>query len=359
MTKSIHISDIRTFRQCRRKWLWSSPLGRNLEPTVPYVPFFTGRAIHHALEMYYSPKHIPLAKGLDQFLIEESKVIEQLGPLWPVEKASFESEVEMMRGILDHYQLWTSLDNKVYSDKNLEFISLETEFDVPLRTATGKVSAKARLGGRFDGVVKHKPTDTYWIWECKTTRSVKELIHSLANDEQCGVYIHAAQEMLGVPVAGVLYNIIRKKVPTRPKELQNGTLSQASNIDCTAFFYRQCVTDMYPDWSPDTIHGFYGPLLDSLVSKENEFFMRFPIYRTPYEIKGLMKNIFYTANEMLNPKLQLYPAPSWLNCTMCHFRSPCLTMNSGGEYEILLREEYQLRESSRSIRAEGLSTDEQ
>lgn len=355
-TTSIHISDVRTFRTCRRKWNWSSAMGRNLEPTVPYIPFFTGRAIHHCLEMYYGPRHIPLDKSLDQFLKDEKTEIDKIGVLWPSEESSFDEQIEMMRSILGHYKLWVEHDHKMYSDENLEFISLETEFDVPMVTPGGRVSKKMRLGGRFDGVVKHIPTGDYWIWECKTTRSVRELIDSLSNDEQCGVYMHAASKMLGVPIKGVLYNIIRKKVPTTPATLQNGLLSQAAKIDSTAFFYSWCIRQLCPDWSVDTIQGFYGPFLDMLAEKEQLFFMRFPVYRTEYEIKGLMKNIYYTALEMVNSKTVLYPAPGWLNCTMCHFRGPCLAMNSGSDYEVLLDAEYQPRASTH--RSEGSSTDE-
>lgn len=355
---SIHISDVRTYRTCRRRWEWSSSLGRNLEPTVPYIPFFTGRAIHHCLEMYYGPRHIPLDKALDQFLKDEQEEIAKIGELWPQEEASFDEQIEMMRGILGHYKLWVEHDHKMYADENLKFITLEQEFDVPMLTPGGRVSKKMRLGGRFDGVVQHIPTGDYWIWECKTTRSVQELVNSLANDEQCGAYMYAASKMLGVPIKGVLYNILRKKVPTQPAVLASGLLSQAAKTDCTAFFYVWCVRQLYPDWSDDTIQGFYGPLLELFKDKEAAFFLRFPVYRTPYEITGLMKNIYYTACEMIRPTTVRYPAPSWLNCTMCHFRSPCIAMNSGSDYEVLLREEFQNRVSTHSIRTEGSSTDD-
>jgi hypothetical protein len=308
--------------------------------------------------MYYGPEHIPLDKSLDKFLLDEQSEINKIGELWPQEEASFDEQIEMMRGLLGHYKLWVEQDHKMYSDENLEFISLETEFDAPLRTPGGRSSRRMRLGGRFDGVVKHIPTGEYWIWECKTTRSVQELVNSLANDEQCGAYMYAASQMLGVPIKGVLYNILRKKVPSYPQVLQSGMLSQATKTDCTDFFYRWCILQMFPDYSDDTIQGFYGGILTALREKEPVFFLRFPVYRSPYEIKGLMQNIYYTGLEMINPKTVSYPAPGWLNCTMCHFRSPCLTMNAGSDYDVLLREEYQLRASSHSLRSDGSNTDD-
>ena len=333
----IHISDIRQFRQCRRAWDWGSRFRRNLEPAVPYPPFYTGRLIHSALEHYYRDG-TPL---LDTLTAELKGAATNL---WPQEVLTFDEQEALMHNILLHYDMWIALDKKMYSDANLEFISLEREFRVPLPTPSGRRAKGLMLGGRFDGIVRHKGTGEYWIWETKTTRSIKELVSSLAHDEQCGVYMYAASKALGVPVVGVLYNIIRKKAPTRPAVLKSGLLSKAVNVDTTAFFYLNCIREMYPDWTAETIAEFFGDTLGALVSNESKFFMRYPVYRSTIEIKNLMRGIYYTAREMKRKSLYLYPSPGWLACTFCAFKSPCLTMNTGGDYEVLLREEYQPRE---------------
>ena len=330
---SIHISDVRMFRQCRRSWNWASRSKGNLEPAVPYPPFYTGRLIHSALEHYYRD-HTPMLDTLT------SELEGAATNLWPQEVMSFDEQEALMYNMLLHYQMWVSLDKKMYSDRNLEFISLEQDFEVPLPTPSGRASKKLLLGGRFDGVVKHIPTGEYWIWETKTTRSIQELTRSLANDEQCGVYMYAASKMLKVPIVGVLYNMIRKKAPTKPALLKSGLLSKAANVDCTSFFYYNAIKEMYPDWSAQTIEEFFGDILSSLLENEQKFFMRYPIYRSPVEIQNLMRGIYYTATEMTNPHLHLYPSPSWLGCTFCAFKSPCITMNMGGDYEVLLREEF-------------------
>ena len=231
----------------------------------------------------------------------------------------------------------------MYNDRNLEFVSLEKEFEVPMPTPSGRTSRRVVLGGRFDGVVKHIPSGEYWIWETKTTRSVKELIRSLVNDEQCGVYMYAASKMLRVPIVGVLYNIIRKKVPARPRVLQSGLLSKAENVDTTTFFYKHCIQELFPDWQDSTIDEYFGDILGTLHDKEQDFFMRYPIHRSSIEIKNLMQNVYYTAVEMTRKNIPLYPSPSWITCTFCGFKSPCITMNAGGAYQVLLDEEYQQR----------------
>lgn len=347
--KSIHISDIRTFRSCRRKWQWSSPLHRNLESTVPYAPFFTGRAIHHALEMYYTTGELPI-DAVQKFIISERDEWEKLGDLWAQEEVIFGEQVNLIEGLLGHYTLWVQQDQKKYSDRNLEFIALEQEFDVPFPVPPGCVDPQLRLGGRFDGIVRHRETGEYWIWETKTTRSIQELVKSLDNDEQCGTYMYAASQMFGHPIVGVLYNIMRKKVPTEPAMLASGLFSQNKSIDTTAFHYVQCIRDEYPNVSDEFILESYSNFLAQLLPNEQKFFVRWPVYRSKYMIDMLMEGLYHTAIEMVDPDTKLYPAPSWLGCNFCPFKGPCLAMNAGIDQEVLLEAEYQVRKSQKSIR---------
>jgi hypothetical protein len=354
MRYEIHISDVRAFKQCRRKWNWSSPLRHNLEPAIPYLPFFTGRAIHYALDRYYTDA-VPFRTTLSAFVAEEVKRMEEAtGALWEQEKDKVDEQVELMVSMLDHYELWIANEKGRWSDDKFEFIALETEFTVPLRTPTGRASTRIYLAGRFDGLIVRKDDGTFWIWETKTTRSITELERSLANDEQCGAYIYAAQELFDVPISGVLYNILRKKSPTFPRVLQNGTLSKNKNIDTTAFAYADAIKTVHPDEPMDALILEYGDMLNHLIEKGNTFFARAPVYRTPAEIEELQHNLWITGLEMVRPKTPLYPAPAWFNCSFCHFRAPCLAMNAGADYQFILDNEFR----ERSVSTEDQLTEE-
>jgi hypothetical protein len=56
----LHTSDRAAFKQCRRKWYWSSPAQSNLVPKASvygiYPPFWFGTGIHYALQNYYNPE---------------------------------------------------------------------------------------------------------------------------------------------------------------------------------------------------------------------------------------------------------------------------------------------------------------
>lgn len=350
MKSEIHVSDLRTFKTCRRKWNWSSPLRRNLEPAIPYAPFFTGRAIHHCLEHYYSS-----GKSFDEilapWLANEMAEMEKFGKLWPQEMRKIEEQVTLIRGLLDHYALWVSKLTGKWADSNLEFIALETDFSVPLRNPQGRASTKVFLAGRFDGLVRVKGDDTFWIFESKTTRSIDELSRSLANDEQCGAYIYAAQQLFDVPVSGVLYNIMRKKLPTWPETLQNGTLTKRKNLDTSPEVYLEAIKRNHPNIDAEGIRMWYGDMLQHLLGQENKFFARIPVRRTEHEIKQLQSDLWAAALEMTRSTTPLYPSPSWLNCNFCAFRGPCLAMNAGSDVELLLSTEFQERIAAKSWRA--------
>jgi hypothetical protein len=337
----IHISDIRTFRTCRRRWEWSSGLKRNLEPYVVYPPFFTGRGIHEALEMHYRDGEDIIA-AFTNFVTVERALMESQGTLWPQEENTFEDQVSLSFNILAHYRAWQAQDDKKYSDKNLEFIKLEYPFNVPLVLPSGHTTVRLRIAGRFDGLVYNRLTQEYWIWETKSTRSASELINTLSNDEQSALYLYAAQKVFKKPIAGVLYNILRKKVPVHPRLLQNGLLSKAA-IDTTAFMYLADIKAQYPDWSDETIQEFFGDILASLAENEQKYFLRWPVYKSPLQIRNVMDGVYATAKEMLNPRTVLYPAPGFMSCNFCLFKSPCLTRDMGGDYEVLLNEEYRTR----------------
>lgn len=345
----IHISDVRSFKQCRRKWDWSSMLRRGLEPVKPYAPFFTGRAIHHCLEHYYA-HGTPFKASLDLFLETEKTSMERTGRLWPVEQETIDEQIDLITGLLAHYEVWLKYDSTGrWTDDQLEFISMETSFSVPILTPRGRASSKVFLAGRFDGLIKRKDDGTYWIWETKTTRSIDELRRSLDNDEQAGAYMYAAQQMFNVPVSGVLYNIIRKKIPTEPRVLQSGYLSKDKRVDTTAFMYMEAARRNHPDWTQKELLIQYEDILNELLEAGNKFFARVPIYRTANEINVLAYNLWLVSLEMTRSAVAIYPTPNWMNCNFCHFRAPCLAMNADADYEFLLQQEFQPRQAWESL----------
>lgn len=341
---SIHISDVRSFRACRRQWNWSSRLRNNLESVVPYPPFFTGKAIHAALEFFYQDKET-FYETLDKYFKKERENLEQLGELWPHEVEKIQEQIDLIEGMIDHYVLWQNADESKYSDRNLEFIDMEIDFSVPFIPS-------ANYEGRLDGLVRQKETGEYFIWETKTAMSIESLLKGLVLDEQSTMYLWAARQIFDFPIKGVLYNILRKKSPTAPRLLQSGLLSAAKSLDSTTYHFMHVIRAVHPDWEQDTIDEFYGDFLAYLQANNSRYFMRYPVYKTEFEIDGVVDNIKATAFEMLNPEIAVYPNPGWSTCQFCTFKSPCVALSMEGNYKALLESEYQVRQSHTSMRSE-------
>ena len=351
-SKGIHVSDVRTFRSCRRKFKWSSRLYDNMEPIVPYAPFYSGRAVHYALEELYGPEKTPLMESVSAFVTNERKLFEEAsGPLWPQEEEMVREQDALVEDILGHYDLWRKLYVGRFNDQDLDIVAMEVPFTVPLYRPDGTISPDIHFSGRFDGLAIDRETGAYWIFETKTTRSIEQLRKTLINDEQCGGYLHAARWLWpDRNFAGVLYNILRKKAPTRPKVLKNETISKAK-IDTPAYIYIEAIREQFPDWTIETIEQEYGDKIAELAEKPNTYFARVPIYRGTFETDVLAQNIYHTGMEMINKDTVMYPCPNFMSCGFCHFRGPCLTKNVDGDFATILNMEYKPREAAISFRA--------
>lgn len=342
----IHISDVKQFLGCRRRWDWQSPIRQGLERRDVYAPFFLGRGVHYAMQRFYEVGETPSA-SLNRFITAEVERLKPLGTLWQFEKDTIEEQSALAFGLMEHYVDWTTSTHGAWQDDNLNFYALETTFKVPIHNAQGKRSRRFCLAGRFDGVVQRKDNGTYWILEHKTTRSIDELKVSLVNELQTAAYIYAASKMYGIDVRGVLYNIIRKKLPTEPRVLVSGMLSVAQ-IDTTPQAYVKAIRRNHPEWI-DTDGHFteegskemmlqYGCYLRGIETKS--FFERVPVRRTAGEIEQFGRDLHCIASEMCKPLVRTYPTPDWFGCKMCRFKPACLTMNAGGDYVSILEAEF-------------------
>ena len=86
----------------------------------------------------------------------------------------------------------------------------EVEFTLPIiNPKTGKASRCFRLAGKVDGIcTKYGET---WLVEYKTASTItKQYVDRLCLDGQVTTYLYAMQKVLGRPIAGVIYRVIRK-----------------------------------------------------------------------------------------------------------------------------------------------------
>src|SRR5690606_10898829 len=126
------------------------------------------------------------------------------------------------------------------------------------------------LVGHIDGVVQDSSGDV-WILEHKTSATSWSLVDMLFNDQTLG-YMWVVQQLLGSAPRGVIFNILRKKVPRVPQLLKNGGLSRAKNIDTTFETYMRAIEDN----GLDPVD--YVEILRELKDRGNTFFQREKVY---------------------------------------------------------------------------------
>ena len=112
----------------------------------------------------------------------------------------------------EYWKYWQNFD------KDFRYLFQEESFNVPHRTKNGH---EVPLRGRWDAVYQSSDNGI-WLMENKTKSVIDELglLAALPFDLQSMLYVHALQTHLKKPVAGILYNVIRRP-QLRQKKTEN------------------------------------------------------------------------------------------------------------------------------------------
>lgn len=296
------------FRRCRRAWKWGGKSQGNLEPRGKAPALDFGSALHEALAAYHLNGDNPVAI----FLHSEAAA-----------KLS-EDMRELGIGMLEHYKAWNA------TQEPLEFLVAEYPFEVQL-PGTDHI-----YSGIVDGVAKDV-RGNIWLVEHKGYSQLASL-QRLMLDDQVTSYMWAIKETLGIPLAGVLYNQLKKKLPVVPRILKNGGLS-AITQDMT---YDSVLGSIRANGlNPDD----YTDLLLGLYRRSNPFFKRDFLTRNATSLANIQERITMEASEMSNPDLPIYPNIGF-ECDRCPFFNPCLALEDGADPDYLLTRLYAKREDS-------------
>lgn len=338
----VHISDVMAFKRCRRAWDFSSPLRRNLTPLAPYVPFFTGRVVHGALYHHYYFGVHPVDQ-VDALVWSETAKLKKDHPtIYAANEQTINEQAQFCKALLEHYMQWATAYNGPFNDRTLDFINVEQAFNVPMRTNRNFIARRIRKAGKFDGVVRNKLDDKLYLWEIKTTKSIEQRTKQLDLEEQADSYALDVQELLGEPVAGIIYTLIRKALPAEPQVLKAGGLSKNKQTDTTFEKYLAAIRAYHGhNATRDFINEHYGEYLQHLLDNGNPFFARVIVRRSAEQLKTARNELYAVAQEMINPSVRIYKTGD-VHCNWCIFREPCIAIQQGQpEYaEKLLRENF-------------------
>ncbi len=311
----VSVSSIRSFLACRQAWRFSSRTGHNIQSLIPSKHLLLGSAVHEALAAYYTERRLT-DKGYDDAVALIRTPMGMFDTVFAQARDRIENSLlgQMPQPIVDYYGLGVSMLNQ-YMDwapahDEFEIIDVETMMTVPV--------GQFDFVGKADALIKMKMDGSYWILEHKTLPRVpdyRELLFSL----QSSAYVWAAHETYGVPIDGVLFNILIKKQIKPPKILKSGKISKDVRQSTTRKLVEAEIKKLGLD-RQDYVE-FLGKL------GKNKYNVRIPVVPTDGMIAYWVRTLRDVGTEMINNPV-ITPAAS-RQCARCEFGSLCERIRNG------------------------------
>jgi hypothetical protein len=362
-----------------------------------------GTGIHYALEKYYDPilQHDPVESFKTWYhfqwhggLVDESWLertydihprlatindthdahispqqysilgLRDLLPNPEVVEEEFEMHRELGIKMMEFYREWAKTNDDFVT------VAAESTFSIPLGFESVDLREDSpnfgellpvHARGKRDAVIYWPEQDRFGINDHKTAARIDEdYFLKLEKDEQVTTYLWASimeSEMQDLPWSGktvdrILYTALRKNYPKPPtptyQNKETGeyrALSLNRNEEGTTAALFEEALKSNPTWQKwftenKKAQEYYTYLCET---GDDMFIIRKNVPRNSHEIEACGRHIRQIAQEMLNPDIAIYPAPSsnWL-CLHCAFRAPCIAADDGSDWQGMLADGYEV-----------------
>jgi hypothetical protein len=194
--RRIRQSEIKTYKQCRRRWNWSYVKGLDKEDENARTSD-TGTLFHAGRANYYL--------GLDPFVpIHAAKAehIQRLeGGVLPKDWAStYELAEIMVEGFID----WVA---ETGCDADYRTLAVERRIEVEFATILGDTVV---ITGQLDHEVIHEPSGLHYLRDAKTVQSMDQAGRQLQVDDQLLTYAVLKMMEDGTHVAGAEHDMAKR-----------------------------------------------------------------------------------------------------------------------------------------------------
>lgn len=150
-------------------------------------------------------------------------------------------------------------------------------------------------------------------------------------------YVFALKRALGLNIRGFIIHEQRKDYPQPPTENKTVRLGRRFSVNKQqATDYQTYKDTVAKDDTSAYEAGFYDDHLNWLRGQGTEYYRRFTIYKTDYELEQVERNLTAEALDMTDPNLRIYPMAGQFSCRSCAFQIPCISKNSGQDFEYSL-----------------------
>ncbi len=329
MKRYLTYSELRTRRRC--PWRGHLEYDEMLSPVVKSPGLREGTIMDAGLNALYN--HYKATKEHSLYVMEaaikyaaqkEEDRIASAASLFEEEWQAIHERTQLLRDVAAGYVSWAQ-----EQDVGLTVITRQFQADVPVVAPSGRGSTKYQFRFKPDGLVTFG--GELWVWEDKAWKTIdRASIKMLQMDEQCGMYLWGLRQLIdrgeapqvvmeafreyGYPV-GVIYNVLRKKLPTVPALLKAGGTSKDKAIDTTYEVYLATLQER----DQDPVE--YAETLDMLSEKGNTFFVRQKVYRNAAELDEIGNRI-YQASRLVSEGHTFKCVDR--TCAQCQFFPYCL-----------------------------------
>lgn len=178
------------FRNCRKAVDW-----RYLQQLVPLERdrnLHFGSIIHECLQAWHQGRDLAEVLALIDRLCPNRRQDENQRRDWHLATAMMSAYA------------------KRYAADDIEVVALEKNFEAPIvNPVTGAASRSFVLAGKVDGIVRIG--GEHFILEHKTAAQIDgDYLEKLWTDFQITIYAHYIEQTMGIPITGILYNVLVK-----------------------------------------------------------------------------------------------------------------------------------------------------
>lgn len=312
-------SKIKCWRKCKRSYYYRYIL--NITKKRKAVPLQIGSMVHESLEILYS-------KGdLDRYFRGCQK---KLKNLFKEERIEYEEIINLSRLMVEGYR-----DNYIIG-KEYKVLGVE----VPLIVPIPKVK-KISLDLKIDVVLQDKDKNI-WLMEHKTCKNMPSESTRMS-DIQTVIYKWAYFKSTGIKPKGIIWDYLRKKIPSKPKLLKNGTLSKSKNIDTTKKVYLKSIEENRLDKKD------YLEILKSLEGNEEKFFRRIKMPVSDKLEKEVLSDFIETVEEIVEEGETKKARNLTFNCDNCEYFELCQSELRGLDTGFLIKKLYTERKKEDNI----------
>lgn len=348
MTIYVSLSEISSFLECRTRWDYSSINRQGLRHKTSPRPYLTlGSAVHRGIEAQIEGLDPVTAtqEYLDEEKAKQTAAYEEATgtKLWDVELEAFQENADLALGMVKQYFKHYGTENPL-ADVGLKYIGTEITFKIPLDFLDFD---DVVLVGTFDGLAQDEYGNV-WLVENKTYTSPPDIAELQFHFQITG-YAVAFEWLTGLPIKGVLYNGLSKRLIKLPTVLQSGAIStdkrQAVTMESYLFGLQQAGEDVFDKK--------YTGMLTHLKQLQNKgdtrFFFRDRFYFPAEQLQSWKEDFNNVVSEMYGYRDDsyypvIYRTVPHNGCgksgSDCWFKDLCQADHSGGDSAFVRESRY-------------------